>query len=72
MQKLNSFLEGLMEDEIVDDGAVAQDETQMKSMWAVREGIAEASVKEGGVYKYDIRYLISLCLVYRCPVYIIL
>lgn len=52
--KLEAFLESVMEKEIVSDGVVAQDETQIKSLWAWREGIAEVSGHFGGVYKYDV------------------
>ena len=48
-----------MEDEIAQDGVVAQDETQSKSIWGVREGLTEALGKEGAVYKYDISMPVS-------------
>ncbi|KAK5815031.1 hypothetical protein F5H01DRAFT_344802 [Linnemannia elongata] len=53
-EKLNTYLEGLMGDEIVQDGVVAQDTTQILNLWAIREGIPEACSKAGAVYKYDI------------------
>ncbi|KAF9154843.1 hypothetical protein DFQ26_009938 [Actinomortierella ambigua] len=53
-EKLNTFLEKLLEDEVVQDGVVAQDQTQVKNLWAIREGIPEACSKAGAVYKYDI------------------
>ncbi|KAG0278110.1 hypothetical protein BGZ95_004705 [Linnemannia exigua] len=53
-EKLNSYLEGLMGDEVVQDGVVAQDTTQIQNLWAIREGIPEACSKAGAVYKYDI------------------
>ncbi|KAF9922162.1 hypothetical protein FBU30_007765 [Linnemannia zychae] len=53
-EKLNNYLEGLMSDEIVQDGVVAQDSTQIYNLWAIREGIPEACSKAGAVYKYDI------------------
>ncbi|KAF8944890.1 hypothetical protein BGZ47_003543 [Haplosporangium gracile] len=53
-EKLNTYLEGLMGDEIVQDGVVAQDTTQIQNLWAIREGIPEACSKAGAVYKYDI------------------
>ncbi|ODQ64849.1 hypothetical protein NADFUDRAFT_25106 [Nadsonia fulvescens var. elongata DSM 6958] len=52
--KLESFLENAMESEVVLDGVVSQDETQLKNLWMWREFIAEASGKGGGVYKYDV------------------
>ncbi|KAG0358270.1 hypothetical protein BG005_002552 [Podila minutissima] len=53
-EKLGNYLEGLMGDDIVQDGVVAQDTTQVRNLWAIREGIPEACSKSGAVYKYDI------------------
>lgn len=53
-EKLEAFLEDVMGKEIVSDGVVAQDETQLKSLWGWREGISESSGAFGGVYKYDV------------------
>lgn len=36
------------------DGVLADSETQLQSLWALREGIAEAAGKAGKVYKYDL------------------
>lgn len=52
--KLESFLEHVMGEEIVSDGVLAQDETQVKSLWSWREGITEAIGHFGGTYKYDL------------------
>ena len=53
-EKLTNYLEGLLTDEIVQDGVVAQDTTQFKNLWAIREGIPEACSKTGSLYKYDL------------------
>ena len=53
-EKLEKFLEFVMEKEIVSDGVVAQDETQVKSLWGWREDVSECSGHWGGVYKYDV------------------
>jgi (R)-2-hydroxyglutarate---pyruvate transhydrogenase len=53
-EKLEKFLEDVMTKEIISDGVLAQDETQIKSLWAIREGIPEVSNHWGGVYKYDV------------------
>ena len=58
-EKLEKFLEDVMENEIVSDGVVAQDETQVKSLWGWREGIPESLGHWGGVYKYDLSIPIS-------------
>ncbi|CCH43365.1 D-lactate dehydrogenase [cytochrome] 2,mitochondrial [Wickerhamomyces ciferrii] len=52
-EKLNTFLESAFENEIINDGVIAQDETQLKNLWTWREGVSEASQIGGGVYKYD-------------------
>lgn len=36
------------------DGVLAQDTTQLQSLWAVRETIGESAGKAGSVYKYDV------------------
>lgn len=53
-EKLQAFLECVMDKGIVADGTLAQDETQIKTLWAWREGITEALGHLGGVYKYDV------------------
>ncbi|KAK9375994.1 uncharacterized protein V1513DRAFT_440345 [Lipomyces chichibuensis] len=53
-EKLQTYLEGLMESDIIADGVLAQDETQVKNLWTWREGIPESLGKSGGVYKYDV------------------
>ena len=53
-EKLENFLEYVMGEEIVSDGVLAQDETQIRSLWSWREGITECLGHWGGVYKYDL------------------
>lgn len=53
-EKLERFLEHVMSEEIVSDGVLAQDETQIQSLWSWREGIPECLGHWGGVYKYDL------------------
>lgn len=53
-QKLGGLLEHLLESEIVSDGVLAQDETQVASLWSLRESLPEAAGKLGKVYKYDL------------------
>jgi (R)-2-hydroxyglutarate---pyruvate transhydrogenase len=52
--KLEAFLEHVMSEEIVADGVLAQDDTQIKALWGWREGITEALGHSGGTYKYDV------------------
>ncbi|ORX99180.1 D-lactate dehydrogenase 2 [Basidiobolus meristosporus CBS 931.73] len=53
-EKLGCFLEGLLESNIIDDGVVAQDRTQYKNLWAIRESLGEACGAPVPIYKYDI------------------
>jgi FAD/FMN-containing dehydrogenase len=53
-EKLERFLEDVMSKEVIADGVVAQDQTQIKSLWSQREGITESVGHFGGVYKYDV------------------
>jgi len=53
-EKLQNFLEHVMESEVVLDGVLAQDQTQIQELWSWREGITEVLGHEGGVYKYDL------------------
>ncbi len=53
-EKLERFLEGVMEAGAVADGTIAQDETQTAAIWSIREGVTEALSKTGAVYKYDV------------------
>ncbi|KAK7367338.1 hypothetical protein VNO80_09349 [Phaseolus coccineus] len=53
-QKLEAFLLGSMENELISDGVLAQDINQASSFWLLREGIPEALMKAGAVYKYDL------------------
>ncbi|KAM0975340.1 hypothetical protein ACFX13_018674 [Malus domestica] len=53
-QKLEAFLLYAMEAGLVSDGALAQDINQASSFWRIREGVPEALMKAGAVYKYDL------------------
>ncbi|KAL3618242.1 D-2-hydroxyglutarate dehydrogenase, mitochondrial [Castilleja foliolosa] len=53
-EKLESFLLQCMESGLLNDGVVAQDVNQASSFWRIREGISEALMKAGAVYKYDL------------------
>lgn len=53
-EKLEAFLFHTMESGLLSDGAIAQDMNQTSSFWRIREGIPEAIMKAGAVYKYDV------------------
>lgn len=54
LQKLGGLLESLLENGTIADGVLAQDETQVQSLWSLRESLPEAAGKLGRVYKYDL------------------
>ncbi|GAA5866188.1 hypothetical protein JCM3774_004113 [Rhodotorula dairenensis] len=53
-EKLGGLLESLLESGTISDGTLAQDETQVQSLWSLRESLPEAAGKLGRVYKYDL------------------
>uniref|UniRef100_A0A7N0UPV7 D-2-hydroxyglutarate dehydrogenase n=1 Tax=Kalanchoe fedtschenkoi TaxID=63787 RepID=A0A7N0UPV7_KALFE len=53
-ERLEAFLLSSMEQGLVSDGVLAQDINQASSFWRIREGIPEALMKAGAVYKYDL------------------
>ena len=63
-QKLDGFLEEAYGKALVVDGAVAEDSSQAAHIWGLRERQAEAGVRVGYIYKYDLslplRYLYQL------------
>lgn len=58
-EKLGGLMEELMEKEIVEDGVLAQDDTQINELWSLRESIPEACGKAGKTYKYDLSIPVS-------------
>lgn len=59
-EKVSELLEELMESNAIVDGVLAQDETQLQSLWALRESIPEAAGKLGSTYKYDVSMPVEL------------
>ena len=51
---MNNFLESVLSSGVVADGIMASDTKHMKEIWKLRETCAEALVKAGKCYKYDI------------------
>ncbi|UJR35447.1 hypothetical protein I4U23_028203 [Adineta vaga] len=50
---LENLANTALEKEFVTDGTLAQDLTQYKDLWAIRERVPEALVADGYVFKYD-------------------
>jgi len=56
-EKITRLLEGLMQEDLIQDGVLAQDEKQKMELWARREGIPEACSHQGGqVHKFDLSF----------------
>ncbi|XP_013785985.1 D-2-hydroxyglutarate dehydrogenase, mitochondrial-like [Limulus polyphemus] len=53
-EKLASFLETAMENNIVTDGTMSSDPGHVRELWDVRERAAEALLHDGYVYSYDL------------------
>ncbi|KAN0043328.1 hypothetical protein ACTA71_010976 [Dictyostelium dimigraforme] len=53
-EKLNSFLESIMAENLIIDGSLATDSKNISAFWKLRESITESLGKEGAVYKYDL------------------
>ena len=58
--KLTSFLENMMEAGLVEDGTVATAPSKQSEIWQLRERIAEALLRDGYCYKYDISLPLSV------------
>eukprot|EP00201_Polytomella_parva_P001980 CAMPEP_0175087044 /NCGR_PEP_ID=MMETSP0052_2-20121109/29606_1 /TAXON_ID=51329 ORGANISM="Polytomella parva, Strain SAG 63-3" /NCGR_SAMPLE_ID=MMETSP0052_2 /ASSEMBLY_ACC=CAM_ASM_000194 /LENGTH=481 /DNA_ID=CAMNT_0016359335 /DNA_START=334 /DNA_END=1779 /DNA_ORIENTATION=+ len=53
-EKMGAFLEDCMSLGAVTDGLLADSGRQASLVWRIREGITEALVRRGAVYKYDV------------------
>eukprot|EP01084_Bolivina_argentea_P004248 8080_1 len=53
--KLDLFIEKLMESNLIDDGVIAEDMTQFEAIWKLREGVNPGMTEAGKkCYKYDV------------------
>ena len=51
---LEGLLEAALEDGLIADAAVAQDETQARAFWMIREGQSGAQKGQGSAWKHDV------------------
>lgn len=56
---MERLLSAALEDGVIADAALAQNDTQAKAMWAVREGQSAAQKPEGAAWKHDISVPVS-------------
>ncbi len=58
-EKMEAYLGEAMEQGVVLDATIAQNETQARALWSLRENHTEASKKEGPSVKHDISVAVS-------------
>jgi FAD/FMN-containing dehydrogenase len=58
-EKMEAYLGDAMEQGLVLDATIAQNETQARALWGLRENHTEASKKEGPSVKHDISVAVS-------------
>jgi FAD/FMN-containing dehydrogenase len=58
-EKMEAYLGEAMDKGLVLDAAIAQNETQARALWSLRENHTEASKKEGPSIKHDISVAVS-------------
>jgi FAD/FMN-containing dehydrogenase len=56
---MERFLEGALEGGHISDAAVAQNESQSKAFWALRENQSAAQKREGAAWKHDVAVPVS-------------
>jgi FAD/FMN-containing dehydrogenase len=56
---MERFLEGALEAGQISDAAIAQNETQSKAFWALRENQSAAQKREGAAWKHDVAVPVS-------------
>ncbi|KAI9322461.1 hypothetical protein BX666DRAFT_1894989 [Dichotomocladium elegans] len=59
-EKLDAYLSRVMEEDVAQDGAIAQDAKQAHALWQWRETIPESIVKSGTAMTYDVSMDVSL------------
>ncbi|KAJ8918438.1 hypothetical protein NQ315_008135 [Exocentrus adspersus] len=53
-EKMNTFLQNIMDEKLVLNGTATSEVSKMKNIWDIRERITEALDRDGYVFKYDI------------------
>ena len=56
---MERLLAAALEDDLIQDAAIAQTEAQAKAFWAIREGQSAAQKAEGAAWKHDISVPVS-------------
>ncbi|XP_076244604.1 D-2-hydroxyglutaric acid dehydrogenase [Calliopsis andreniformis] len=58
-EKLASFVEKALAEDIIEDGTLTSDPAKVKNIWSLRERISEGIIHEGYVFKYDVSIPLS-------------
>lgn len=58
-EKLDNFLKKAMSQSLVADGVMTNEKSKMRKLWEIRERIAEALLKMGYCFKYDLSLPLS-------------
>lgn len=53
-EKMEAFLERVLQEDLVDDGVLSQNLSQLEDFWKVREACNPSVASQGYVYKYDV------------------
>jgi len=53
-EKMNTFIETIMNGGLIGDGTIANDQSQANDLWHIRDHLAEACRQTGFTYKYDV------------------
>jgi FAD/FMN-containing dehydrogenase len=56
---MERLLSAALEDDLIQDAAIAQNETQARAFWAIREGQSAAQKPEGAAWKHDVATPVS-------------
>ncbi|XP_011701190.1 PREDICTED: D-2-hydroxyglutarate dehydrogenase, mitochondrial isoform X2 [Wasmannia auropunctata] len=58
-EKLSSFVEKAINDDIIEDGTLTNETTKVNNIWALRERISGGVLRDGYVFKYDLSLPLS-------------
>ncbi len=58
-QALDDFLAAALEENLIEDGTIAQSAAQARDLWRIREGMVEAQKPIGAVIKHDVAVPVS-------------
>ncbi|XP_008553768.1 D-2-hydroxyglutarate dehydrogenase, mitochondrial [Microplitis demolitor] len=53
-EKLTSFVETALSEELIEDGTLSGDPTKIKKIWEIRERLGEGCLLDGYCFKYDV------------------